>query len=121
MVVTAWVFAFVTYMGVWKASDEIGIATWWLGPSSDPQPLVVRLIPFVVTATFGIVASYNVVHMPLIGLIGAGILAAIAIADLTRSTGLAVVELAIAVAMLLVAAASFTGVYRLASRSDDAG
>ncbi len=50
MVVTTWVGVFVAYMAVWKASEEIGIATWWLGPRSDPQPLVVRLVPFIVAS-----------------------------------------------------------------------
>jgi hypothetical protein len=120
MVVSTWAAAFVGYMAVWKVSEELGIATWWLGPRSDPQPLAVRLVPFVVTAAFGIVASYNVVRMPVIGLIGAVILAAIAVPDLTRATGLATVEFAIAGAVALVAAASFTGVYR-SPRSNDAG
>ena len=120
MVVTTWVGVFVAYLAVWKASEELGIATWWLGPRSDPQPIVVRLVPFIVTAAFGILASYNVRRMPLIGLVGAAALAAIAVPDLSRSTGLAVIEFAIAGAVLLVSAASFTGTYRH-PRSHDAG
>jgi len=120
IVVSTWVGVFVAYMAVWKASDELGIATWWLGPRSGPQPLVVRLIPFVVAATFGILASYNVRRMPVIGLVGSAILVGIAVPDLSRSTGLALLEFAIAGAALLVSAASFTGTYR-APRSNDAG
>jgi hypothetical protein len=120
MVVTAWVGVFVAYMGVWKASEEIGIATWWLGPRSSPQPLMVRLVPFIVTAVFGILASYNVPRMPMIGLIGSIALAAIAVPDLSRSTGLATIEFAIAGAIALVSLASFTGVSRR-PRADDAG
>ena len=120
IVVATWVGVFVAYMAVWKASDELGIATWWLGPRSGPQPFVVRMIPFVVAATFGILASYNVRRMPVFGLVGSLLLAAIAVPDLSRSTGLAVIEFAIAGAALLVSAASFTGTYRT-PRSDDAG
>ena len=112
MVVTTWVGVFVAYLAVWTVSEEIGIATWWLGPRSSPQPLAVRLIPFIVTALFGILASYNVPRMPVIGLVGSVILAAIAVPDLSRSTGLALIEFAIAGAVLLVSAASFTGMYR---------
>ena len=111
MVVTTWVGVFIAYLAVWKASEEIGIATWWLGPRSSPQPLAIRLIPFVVTALFGILASYNVPRMPVIGLVGSIVLAAIAVPDLSRSTGLALIEFAIAGAVLLVSTASFTGVY----------
>ena len=112
MVVTTWVAVFVAYLAVWKASEEIGIATWWLGPRSSPQPLAIRLLPFIVTAVFGILASYNVPRMPVIGLLGSLALAAIAVPDLWRSTGLALIEFAIAGAVLLVSAASFTGTYR---------
>ena len=118
MVVTTWVGVFVAYLAVWKASEEIGIATWWLGPRSDPQPIMIRLVPFLVAAAFGILASYNVPRMPVIGLVGAGSLAAIAVPDLSRSTGLAVIEFAIAGAVLLVSSASFTGAYRQPSSSD---
>ncbi len=120
MVVAAWVGAFVAYMAVWKASEELGIATWWLGPRSNPQPILVRLVPFVVTAVMAILASYNVRRLPLIGLVGAAALTAIAVPDLSRSTGLAIVEFAIAGAVALVSAASFTGMYRR-TRSDVAG
>ncbi len=117
---TTWVGAFVAYLAVWKASEEIGIATWWLGPRSNPQPLVIRLVPFIVIAVFGILASYNVPKMPVIGLVGAAALAAIAVPDLSRSTGLAIIEFAIAGAVLLVSLASFTGTYR-APRTNEAG
>ena len=120
MVVTAWVGVFVAYMAVWKASQEIGIGTWWLGPRSNPQPLVVRLVPFVVAAVVVILASYNVRRLPLIGMVGAVVLAGIAVPDLSRSTGLATIEFAIAGAAMLVSAASSTGICR-APRSDHAG
>ena len=120
IVVATWVGVFVAYMAVWKASAELGIATWWLGPRSGPQPVVVRMIPFVVAATFGILASYNVRRMPVFGLVGSLLLVAIAAPDLSRSTGLAVIEFSIAGAALLVSAASLTGTYRT-PRSDDAG
>jgi len=61
---------------------------------------------------FGILASYNVRRLPLIGLVGAALFAAIAVPDLSRSTGLAIVEFAIAGAVLLVSAMAFTGMYR---------
>jgi hypothetical protein len=120
MVVATWVGAFVAYMAVWKASEELGIATWWLGPRSNPQPIVIRLVPFIVIAVFGILASYNVRRLPTIGLVGAVVLAAIAVPDLSRSTGLATIELTIAGAVALVSAASFTGMYRRPT-SDTAG
>jgi hypothetical protein len=111
VLVVTWVGAFLAYMGVWKASEEIGIGTWWLGPRSTPQPLVVRLLPFAVTGVFAILAGYNVRRMPWISLVGAAALAGFAAADLSRSTGLALVEFAIAGAVALVSLAASTGTY----------
>jgi predicted membrane channel-forming protein YqfA (hemolysin III family) len=119
MVVATWVGVFVAYAAVWKASEELGLATWWLGPRANPQPLIVRLGPFIVAVVFGLLAIYNVRRLPILGLVGATVLAAIAVPDLWRSTGLATVEFAIAGAVVLVSTASFTGTYRRA-RSDHA-
>ena len=107
----AWILVLLAYMAVWKASEEIGIATWWLGPRSNPQPMLVRLVPFVVTAVFGAVASFPVRHLPWISLGGAGVLALISLPDFGRVTGLAVVELAIAGAVALVSLVALTGRY----------
>ena len=112
--VVTWIGAFLAYLAVWKASEEIGIGTWWLGARSSPQPVVIRLVPFAVAATFAALAGYNVRRMPWISLFGAAVLAGIAAADLSRSTGLAVVEFAIAAAVAVVSLASSTGMYRAA-------
>ena len=113
-VLATWILVFLAYMAVWKASEEIGIATWWLGPRSNPQPLPVRLVPFVVTAAFGALASFPVRHLPWVSLGGAGALALVALPDFGRVTGLAVVELAVAGAVALVSLAALTGRYRAA-------
>lgn len=110
--VATWIGVFVAYLGVWKASVEIGLSTWWLGARSDPQPLVIQLVPFFVAAFFGILASYNVRRLPWIGLVGVVALTTIAVPDFSRSVGLAMVEFAIAGAVAMVVLASFTGTYR---------
>jgi len=126
--VMAWVGAFLGYMAVWKASQEIGIGTWWLGARSNPQPVLIRLIPFLVTATCGAISSLRIRHVSLVSMLGAVALAVIAIPDFSRSVGLALIELAIALAVGLVAAVSLTGRYRPSqaphaqvARQDDAG
>ena len=111
----AWIAAFFAYSAVWQASVQIGIGTWWLGPRSSPQPLVVRLVPFFVTAFFGILASYNLRRLPWIGAMGALVLAAIAVPDLSRQTGLALVEFALAGAVLVISLAALTGTHRVVS------
>ena len=115
--IVTWILVFLAYMGVWKASEEVGIGTWWLGPRSSPQPLLVRLVPFFVTAFFGILASYNLRRLPWIGVIGALSLAAIAIPDLSRQAGLALVEFVLAGAVLVVSLAALTGTHRVVSNA----
>lgn len=117
--ILTWILAFLAYMGVWKASEEIGIGTWWLGARSSPQPLLVRLLPFFVIAFFGILASYNLRRLPWIGVGGAIVLAAIAVPDLSRQTGLASVEFALAGAVLVVSLAATTGTFRAPPHGDD--
>ena len=118
-VIVTWVGAFLAYLAVWKASEEIGIATWWLGPRSHPQPIFIRLIPFAIVAVFGMLASFNVRRLAWISLAGSGALALIAIPDLSRSGGLAAIEFAIAGAVALVSLGSFTGMYRAAASDTD--
>ena len=114
--VAAWVMVVFAYSAVWKTSVELGIGTWWLGARSSPQPLVVRLIPFAAAIVFGLVSSYPLRRVPLINIVGALVMAAIAIPDFSRSVGLAVIELAIAGAVLLVALGSLTGVVKTVDR-----
>lgn len=113
--VLTWVLVLLAYMAVWKASEELGIATWWLGPRSNPQPLVIRLVPFIVTAVFGALVSFPLRGLPWISLGGSAVLAAIAVPDFNRIVGLALVELAIAAAVAAVSLASLTGRYRAGS------
>jgi hypothetical protein len=112
--VGTWVLVFVAYLAVWKASEEIGIATWWLGPRSNPQPVIVRLVPFIVTATFGAIVTFPFRNLSWISLGGAAVLAAIAVPDFSRAAGLATIELIIAAAVAIVSLASLTGRYRAA-------
>jgi hypothetical protein len=113
MVGVAWTAAFFALAGVWKASEEVGIATWWLGPRADPQPMLVRILPFVLVVAVTLCAVYNVRVVPWISLAGAAAIASMAAIDLSYMTGLAVAEFAIAGALGLVSLASFGGRYRL--------
>ena len=113
VMISAWIMVFFAYAAVWKASDEIGIGTWWLGSRSQPTPIPVRLIPFALAFTVALLATYNVRRLPWIG-IGAGLLLAVmAVFDFSWSRGLAIVELGVALGALLTALGSLTGTYRL--------
>ena len=104
------------YSAIWKTSVELGIGTWWLGARSDPQPPFVRVIPFAVAIGFGLVSSFHFKRLPAITLLGAVVLALIAVPDFSRSVGLATLELITAGAVLLVGLGSFTGVVKTADR-----
>ena len=107
-----WFLVFVAYCGVWKASRELGLATWWLGPVSDPQPIFVMLLPFVGPAAMVIATLANVRRLPWYGLVASAAAMLIALPDLDRVRRLGIAELAIAIAAALVSIAGFGGTYR---------
>jgi hypothetical protein len=110
--VATWVLVFVAWSGVWKASRELGVATWWLGPDGEPQPIFVMLLPFVVPLVMVVLTLNNVRRLPWYGLAGAAIASVIGIVDLSYIRRLGIVEIVIAAAGAAVAIAGFAGVYR---------
>jgi hypothetical protein len=107
-----WFLVFVAYSGVWKASRELGLSTWWLGPISQPQPIFVMLVPFVGPAAMVVAALANARRLPWYGLVVSAVALLIAIPDLDRVRRLGIAEVAIAVAAALVSVAGFAGTYR---------
>ena len=63
-----WVMVFVAFTGVWKASRELGLATWWLGPISEPRPLLVMLLPFLAPVAMVVATLNNAARLPWFGL-----------------------------------------------------
>ncbi len=113
--IATWVLVFVAWSGVWKASRELGVATWWLGPDGEPQPIFVTLLPFVAPLAMVLLALNNVRRLPWFGLAAAAVSAVIAIVDLSYVRRLGIVEIVIAGAGAAVAIAGFGGAYRRAS------
>ncbi len=111
-VVATWVLATLGWMAAWKSSRELGLSTWWLGPSSDPQPFFLMLLPFVPPVTMIVLAVQNSRHLAWWGLAASAVGAAIAVGDLGRVVRLGIVELAIAAATAAVSVASLSGRYR---------
>ena len=118
-IVTAviWIAVAAALAAVWNASVQLGLATWWLGPRSDPQPIVVRLLPFVPSALMVLAAINQIRRLAVLGLVAAAAVAIIGVVDLGYVRGLAIVELAIAAAAAIASAASLTGTYRAAPDS----
>ena len=115
-VLATWILVFFAYAALWKASDEIGIGTWWLGSRSQPTLIVVRLLPFVLASAVAIAAASNARRLPVVGVAASLLIALSAVMEVVGrwSFGLAMVEFAIAVGALLVSLGSFTGGYRAA-------
>jgi hypothetical protein len=110
--VLAWAGVFLGLASVWKTSRTVGLATWWLGSSSDPRLVVVQVAPFVVPVALLIAAWRRVRWLPLWGALGAVLLAGVAAGDLGGFTRLSVVEFAVAGAAFLVSIASAAGLLR---------
>ena len=113
MLAVAWGASFFAYAAVWQASSQIGIATWWTGPRSEPRNLAISLLPFVLSLTIALLVIYNIRRVIRVSAFGAALAAAIAIGDFAQSTGLALAELAIAALLALVTAAAMSGRYRV--------
>ena len=115
MLALAWTAAFFAFAAVWKASQEIGIGTWWLGPRAQPQPMVVRIAPFALTMVFGFMAIYNLRRTALFSAGGSLLIGLVAVFDISRSGGLAAIEFGIAVCLLLVSFGAIAGSVRSAT------
>lgn len=108
--IAGWVAVVLGIAAVWKASRIVGLSTWWLGPTAQPRLILISLIPFFVALLVVGVAVRNMRHLPWIGVLGAIALAGVALGDVGRFDGLALVELAVAAGALLISVASFAGV-----------
>jgi len=107
-----WILVFVAWTLVWKASRDLGIATWWLGPVGAPRPFPVLLLPFVAPGVMVALALNNARRLPWYGLTAAAIGIAIGVIDLGYVRRLGLVEILLATCGALVAIASLTGRYR---------
>lgn len=111
----AWIGVAAALAAVWNTSVQLGLATWWLGPRSSPQPIVVRLLPFVPPLLMLLATINQVRRLGWLGLVAAGSIGVVGIVDLGYVRRLGVVEIAIAVAAAAVSVASFSGTYRATS------
>ena len=107
-----WVLVIVALTGVWKASSELGLATWWIGRFGGEQLTVV--VPFVLPAMMIIVALNNTRALPWLGLAASAGTIAIGAADLGRVARLGLVEIALGAAAAAFSVATTSGRYRAA-------
>ena len=102
----------VAFIATGKASRDIGLATWWLGPAGDPQPVWIMLLPFVAPCAMVVGVLYGIRNLPWLGLGAAAVTAAVGLGDIGRVNGIAVVELSLAAAGALVSIAALAGRFR---------
>lgn len=114
MLGVAWIAAFFAYAGVWQASVQIGISTWWLGPRAQPTNVAVRLIPFYLSLVVGLLVVYNIRWIVRWSAVGVASTALIAVPDFSRSIGLGIAEAVIAGLLGVITLASLSGRYRTA-------
>jgi hypothetical protein len=110
--VVAWVGVVLAWSAVWNASVQLGRPTWWLGTRADPTPLLVRLAPFTAPVAVILGALRNSRWLAWVGAAGALVFGGYAIADVWNEPDLAVIEIGVAAAGLLVSLLALTGTYR---------
>jgi hypothetical protein len=114
--IIGWGCALLGFVAVARSARNLGLSTWWLGPRSDPNLLLVQLIPSLPAVALIVMGARNVRFLPHFGVVGAVVLGAIATGDLGNFDRLAVAEFAIAAAALLISVASFAGLLRRAEQ-----
>jgi len=107
-----WLLVAGGFAAVWYSSRLIGLSTWWLGPITDPQLILVTLLPFTVPLAL-MVAGYSAQRwLPWWGIGGSAFVAVIAAFDLPRVPGYAAIEFGMAIAALFISISCFAGVFR---------
>ena len=104
---------------VWDSSRTLGLATWWLGASSEPRPFVVQLLPSAIALVVIVAALRNLRFVPFVGIVAAAALAVVGLVDLGRYPRFGWIELALAAAGMLVSIASLAGLQRRAPSAGD--
>jgi hypothetical protein len=107
-----WIGVAAALAAVWNTSVQLGLATWWLGPRSSPQPVFVRLLPFVPPLLMLLGTINQVRRLGWFGLLSAASIGVVGIIDLGYVRRLGLVEIAIAVAAAAASIATFSGTYR---------
>jgi hypothetical protein len=114
--ISMWIGVFASFVGVWGASEQLGLLTWWLGPRAQPQPRFVQISPFYFPLIMVLGIVNQVRWMALAGVCAGAILAAYGFGDLDRVTRLGLVEILIGAAAAAVSLAALTGTYRTSNR-----
>ena len=108
MFIAGWVGVIAGFAAVWQACRVGGIAPWWLGPETNPRSIFITAIPFVLPMIAIAIASFNLRITCWAGVVAGLGCAAIALGDL-EWPGLAIVEMALGLAGVVISCACFGG------------
>ena len=109
-----WVLIAASFAAIWVSSRQVGLSTWWLGPATDPQLILITLLPFTVPLALA-AAGYTAQRwLPWWGIGGAAFVAVIGAFDVVRVPGYAAIEFSLAIAGLFISIACFAGLFRRA-------
>lgn len=106
----------MSLVAVAVSSRTVGKPPWWLGPSTSPAPVVFALVPVALVGGAFVATWWSARLAPTVGVLCALGLGAVAAPDLSASPGVAAVQGAIALAMLLVSVAHRLAVGTVARR-----
>ena len=109
-----WAGAAGAFAAVWVSSRTVGLATWWLGPETEPRPVFVTLLPFVLPLALAAAAFAHARYLPWFGMAAAALQSVFGFGDLGTVQHLALVELLIAAGAFLLSVASLAGMFRRA-------
>ena len=107
-----WLLIAGSFAAVWYSSRLIGLSTWWLGPTTDPQLILISLLPFTVPLALATAGWTAQRWLPWWGIGGAVFVAVVAVFDVSRVPGYAAIEFGLALAGLFISVACFAGVFR---------
>ncbi len=114
-----WLTVIVALGSVWNVSEQLGHATWWLGPRSARHARPIQLIPFVPAVLMLLGAINRVRSLHWFGVAAGAAVVGVGLGDLGRMRGLAIVEILIGVAAAIFSVASRGGTYRNAAGPAD--
>lgn len=105
----SWLLVTAALASAAVTSRNIGKPTWWLGTQSDPTFPLLWLLPFLAPIVAVFVALVAGRWAPFAGMGAALYIGAIAIPDIEASPAVALIEVVVAIAALLVSLASLAG------------
>ena len=109
IIIVSWLFVTAALASAAVTSRNIGKPTWWLGPQDSPAFPLLWLLPFLAPVIAIFVALVAGRWAPFAGTGAALYIGAIAILDIESTPAVALIEVVIAVAALLVSVASLAG------------